>query len=147
MERESPSGTATPSYFLTLPSTGKESLTSWKGKAEAGEAVPAVPSRQLENNSTERAATIKAFLLMGAHTCYLAQRRKKCHKERSGFASGALLSPCCPLTFLQSQGKENSSTCLIQGQRKKQNRNLTTSIYSVLLSIIYIEWVFLQSNS
>lgn len=26
-------------------------------------------------------------------TCYLAQRRKKCQKEPSGFASGALLSP------------------------------------------------------
>lgn len=144
-ERESPSGTATPSYFLTLPNTEEENPASWKGKA-AGEAVPSGPSRQLENNPTERAARIKAFLLMGTDTCYLVQRRKKCHKEWSGFASGALLSPCCPLTFLQPQGKENSSTFLIQGQQKKQNRNLTTSIYFVLLSVIYIEWIFLQSN-
>lgn len=69
------------------------------------------------------------------HTSYLVQRRKKCHKEPSGFASPWMLP----------KARKIAAHVWFRGKNKTK-QNLTMSIYFVLLSIIYIEWMFLQSN-
>lgn len=112
-QKESLSGTATPSYFLTLPGTEKENLTSQRGKAEAGEAAPPVPSSPHENKSTERAARIKASLLMGTHTTPLTWSREGRNVTKSRVA---LLHPGCS----PRQGKQQHM--FDSGAKTKQNK-------------------------